>query len=218
MNDDHTLTVIRDRLAEVRDSLGEVHPGIPASEIIAGARRRRARRWLASAGAACAAAGLALALGLVLPSGGQARAVHVHLAAWSVDTNSDGTVTVTVHQLEHAALLARALGDAGVTAVIAVNAQCLNTQNQNALAQSGALRSGRAGVVIHPAAIPSGTRILFGLISGKYVSVWSPGTGWTHFRGNPAAAFGWGLVDSGKPLHCISTHHDAKYYYTAGTH
>jgi hypothetical protein len=215
MNDDDTLTEIRDRLAEVRDSLGEVPRSIPASEIIARAKRRRTRRWLASAGGVCAAVGLAV--GLVLPSGSQIRPVHVHLAAWSVDSNSNGTVTVTLHELTHAALLARMLGDAGVPAVIALNAQCLNTQNQNALAQSGALRSGHAGVVIHPEAIPSGARILIGLISGKYVSVWSPSTSWTHFHGNQAAAFGWGLVSSGKPLHCISTHRDAKYYYTSGT-
>ena len=108
MNDDHTLTVIRDRLAEVRDSLGEVHRSIPASEIIARARRRRTRRWLATTGAACAAMGLAVAL--ALPSGSQARPVHVHLAAWSVDSNSNGTVTLTVHELTHLALLVRVLG------------------------------------------------------------------------------------------------------------
>jgi len=214
MSDDHALTILRDRLAEVRDSLGEVPRSIPASEIIARARRRRACRWLATATTACAAIGLAVAL--ALPSASQIRPVHVHLAAWSVDTNSNGTVTLTVHELTHAALLARVLGEAGVAAVIALNAQCLNPQNQGALARSGALRSGHAGVVIHPAAIPSGTKILIGLISAKYVSVWSPSTGWQHFHGNRVAGFGWGLVNSGEPLHCISTHHDAKYY-SSGT-
>jgi hypothetical protein len=214
MNDD-TLSTVRDCLTKVRDSLGEVQPTIPASEIITRARRRRRRRWLAATGAACAAIGLTL--GLVLPSGGQTRAVHVHLAAWSVDTTSDGTVTLTVHELTHAALLARVLGEAGVPAVIALNAQCLDPHNQNALAQSGALRSGHTGVVIHPATIPSGTKILIGLIAAKYVSVWSPSTGWQHFHGDRVVGFGWGLVNSRKPLHCISTHHDAKYFYTSGT-
>jgi hypothetical protein len=215
MNDDDALATVRNCLTEVRDSLGDVHMSTPVSEIVAGARRRRTRRWLATAGAACAAVTLAVAL--ALPSGSQARPVHVHLAAWSVDSNSNGTVILTVHELTHAALLARVLGEAGVPAVIALNAQCLNPQNQNALAQSGALRSGHTGVVIKPAAIPSGTKILIGLISAKHLSEWSPTTGWRHLHGNRIAGFGWGLVNSGEPLHCISTHHNAKYYSTSGT-
>jgi len=216
MTDETTLTALRHRLTEVRDSMSDVHMTVPDSAIFASAKKRRTRRGIAAAMTTVCAV-IALVVALVL-SGGQARAIHVHLTAWSVDTNSNGTVTVTVHELTHASQLARVLSEAGVPAVIALNAQCLNTHNQNALAQSGALRSGHAGVVIHPAAIPSNTRILFGLISGKYVSVWSPSSGWTHFHGNPAAAFGWGLVNSGKQLHCISTHNDAKYYYSSGTH
>jgi hypothetical protein len=215
MNDDTTLTALKNRLTEVRDSMSDVHMTIPDSAIFASAKKRHTRRGIAALAAGCAAIGLALALVL---SGGQARAVHVHLAAWSVDTNNNGTVTVTVHELTHPGLLARTLGEAGVPAVIALNAQCLNPHNQSALARSGALRSGHAGVIIHPAAIPSGTRILFGLISAKYVSVWSPSTGWQHFRGNRVVGFGWGLVHSGKPMRCISTHHDAKYYYSSGIH
>jgi hypothetical protein len=212
MTDDTSLTALKHRLTEVRDSMSDVHMTIPESAIFATAKKRRTRRGIAAAmTAGCAA--IALGLALALP-GGQARAVHMHLAAWSVDTNSNGTVTVTVHELTHPALLARVLGEAGVPAVIALNAQCLNQDNQNALAQSGALRSGRAGVVIHPAGIPSNTRILFGLTSAKYVQVWTPSTGWQHFHGNRVAGFGWGLVRKGSPPNCISTHHDAKYYYS----
>jgi hypothetical protein len=60
MNDDQNLAMIRDRLAEARDGLGEMPVTIPASQIIARVGRRRARRRLISAGAACAAAGLAI--------------------------------------------------------------------------------------------------------------------------------------------------------------
>jgi hypothetical protein len=214
MNDDHTLTVIRDRLAEVRDSLGEVHRSIPASEIIARARRRRTRRWLATTGAACAAMGLAVAL--ALPSGSQARPVHVHLAAWSVDSNSNGTVTLTVHELTHLALLVRVLGEAGVTAVVTIHSDCLNPQNQNALARSGALRSGRTGVVITPAAIPNRTAVLFGLVPAYAMRTWTPSTGWVQGHGNRVVGFGWGLVNSGKPLHCAIAQHDTEYYATSG--
>ena len=59
MNDDGTLTALRNRLHEVRDSLGDVHMTVPASAIFAGAKKRR-RRGVAAAGAACAALGLAL--------------------------------------------------------------------------------------------------------------------------------------------------------------
>jgi hypothetical protein len=72
VNGDQTLTVIRDRLVEVRDSLGEMHPGIPASEIIARARRHRTRRLLVTAGAtgviAVACAGAVAAAELAGPA------------------------------------------------------------------------------------------------------------------------------------------------------
>ena len=60
MNDDHNVAIVRDRLVEARDCLGEMPMTIPASQIIARAGRRQARRRLISAGAACAAAGLAI--------------------------------------------------------------------------------------------------------------------------------------------------------------
>ena len=44
MNDDPTLTALRHRLTEVRDWLDDVHMTIPASEIFARDRRRRAHR------------------------------------------------------------------------------------------------------------------------------------------------------------------------------
>jgi hypothetical protein len=79
MNDDRSLAIIKDRLAEARDCLGEMPVTIPASQIIARAGRRRARRRLISAGAACAAAGLAIlavvTAGFDANSAAQARTV-----------------------------------------------------------------------------------------------------------------------------------------------
>ena len=71
MNDDHTLTVIKDRLAEVRDSLGEVYPSIPACEIVARARRSHVRRRLlpGMAGVLALAVAAALALTALAPAG-----------------------------------------------------------------------------------------------------------------------------------------------------
>ena len=117
MTDETTLTALRHRLAEVRDSMSDVHMTIPDSAIFANAKKRRTRRGIAAAmTAVCAAIGVAVAL--VLP-GGQTRAVHVHLAAWSVDTNSNGTVTVTIRQmLGNPAGLQQALAKDGVPALV----------------------------------------------------------------------------------------------------
>ena len=126
MNDDQTLAILRDRLGAARDSLPEVPRTTTASQIFRTTARRRTRRWLAGAVATCAAAGLTL--GLVLPAGGQAgpasappgraQPVHVNLAAWSVDTNPNGTVTFRLSNTSHPGRLQRALTAAGVAAVV----------------------------------------------------------------------------------------------------
>jgi hypothetical protein len=104
MNDDPTLTALRHRLTEVRDSLDDVHMTIPASEIFARDRRRRARRWLA-AGTGTAAA-LAVAVSMALPAShpaaGHPAARHrasgpgVQLAAWTVTRQADGSIQVSM--------------------------------------------------------------------------------------------------------------------------
>jgi len=123
MNDDHTLTVIRDRLAEAQDSLGEMPARVPASEIFARVSKRRHRRGIAVLAVACAATGLAVAL--ALPSRTQPTPVHAHLAAWSVDTNPNGTVTFKLRNTSHPAQLQRALAEAGVPAVVRWGEICL---------------------------------------------------------------------------------------------
>jgi hypothetical protein len=123
MNDDHALTVIRDRLAEAQHALGEIPAAGPAGEIFARVRKRRRRRAIAALTAACAVIGLALAL--VLPSGAQSRPVHVHLAAWSVDTSPDGTVTFKLRNVSHPARLQRVLAEAGVPAMVRSGEICL---------------------------------------------------------------------------------------------
>lgn len=123
MNDDTTLAALRSRVTEVREALGDVRMTTPASEIIARAQRRRTRRGLAVAGAACAAIGLAVTL--ALPSGAQARPVHIHLAAWSVDTNPNGTVIFKLRNTSHPALLQHVLAEAGVPAMVRWGEICL---------------------------------------------------------------------------------------------
>ncbi len=122
MTDDATLTALANRLAEVRDSVSGVRMTRPASEIFASASKRRSRRVLAAAGAACAAIGIALALAV---PGSQARPVHVHLAAWSVDTSPDGTVTFKLHNTSQPARLQHVLAQAGVPAMVRRGEICL---------------------------------------------------------------------------------------------
>jgi hypothetical protein len=115
-----------------------------------------------------------------------------------VNTNSNGTVTLTVRQLTHAAQLQRALAEAGVPAIVTFGKQCLNTQNQNALRQAGVtfkVSDHPPGDIITPTQIPPGTKLLFSL----NLAVVHSSTG--HItRG---VGFGWGLVKAGQPLHCI---------------
>lgn len=121
MNDDPVLAALTHRLTEARDALADEHMSIPASEILARGRRRRARDWLMAAAAACAAAGLAVSLTLAAGShapGNPAQPGPARLAAWTVVTNPDGTVTFTLRNTSHPVQLEHALARAGVPAVV----------------------------------------------------------------------------------------------------
>jgi hypothetical protein len=92
---DTSLTALKHRLTEVRDSMSD-RPGRCHFR-----RRQEAPHpprhscsddgWLRG-NRRCPC--------FTLPAG-QAPAVPVHVATWSVDTTSNGTVTVTVHELTH---------------------------------------------------------------------------------------------------------------------
>jgi len=116
MNDDAWLAAVGNRLAEVRQSLDGELMTIPVSEIFARDKKRRVRHWLTGTGACCAA--IVLAAVLSLAPGGSARPGHAQLAAWTVRTNADGTVTFTLRNTSHPAQLQRALAEAGVPAIV----------------------------------------------------------------------------------------------------
>jgi len=191
MNDDATLTAVRDRFREVRGSIADVRMGTTASEIFASAKKRRSRRVLAAAGAACAAIGIALAL--AVPAG-QARPVHVHLAAWSVDTNPNGTVTFKLRNTSQPARLQHVLAQAGVPAMVRRGEICLARGRHVLLPTQGIvsylngrptplssvfLLMGGHGAggkplnwswTITPAKIPKGDRFVISAIPGNRVS------------------------------------------------
>jgi hypothetical protein len=119
MNDEPTLTALRHRLDEVRDSLGGVHMTVPASEIFATDRRRRTRHWLAAGAGATAA--VAVAVGVALPASHPASEPGARLAAWTVTRQADGNIEVSFFGepgLRDPAGLQRALRADGVPASV----------------------------------------------------------------------------------------------------
>ncbi|MCT9931673.1 hypothetical protein N5079_15775 [Planotetraspora sp. A-T 1434] len=124
MNDD-------DVLGTVRDAMAGVHMHTPVQKLVAAGRSRRRRRIGGAAAGAALATGLALTLAIDSPqvnappvvTGNQ---VHVHLAAFSVDTNPDGTVTVkmTKQQSLDPEVMQRTLAQAGIPAQITINKWC----------------------------------------------------------------------------------------------
>ncbi len=166
MNDDATLTALKNRLAEVRDSLGDVRMNTPASAIFASARKRRARRGIAAV--AAAGAGIGLALALTLPLGSPARPVHVHLAAWSVDTNPNGTVTFKMKNTSHPTRLEHALAEAGVPAMVRWGEICLAQGRHVLLPTQGIVKV--TGVTFTVNGLPAQPGSVFLLIGGNRAS------------------------------------------------
>jgi hypothetical protein len=120
MNDTSVSAAVRSRLAEVDESLTDVHMGIPVGDILDRARRRRARRRLAALTVAAGTGGsLALAVAL-LASGGAAGsgADPAQLTAWTVSRQANGEITVTIRELNDPAGLQRELRADGVPASV----------------------------------------------------------------------------------------------------
>jgi hypothetical protein len=125
MNDTALSAAVRSHLTEVHDSLSTVHLDIPASEIVARARKRRVRRrQSALAGAAGIAACAALAVAALLPgSGTDSSTGQARLAAWTVAKQPDGSVMITLHAVRHPARLQQTLRADGIPAKVSVNRQ-----------------------------------------------------------------------------------------------
>ena len=141
---------------------------------------RRARYALAGVAAAAAVAiavlGIETGGGPLGPgstrSGGPAAhprgEVHLHLAAFSVDTTPDGTVTITLTQGQvfDPATMEHALARAGVAAVVTIGSVCTvpgtNSDGLNAVISRFPGRNGHSVTVITPAAIPAGEELSFG--------------------------------------------------------
>lgn len=141
---------------------------------------RRARYVVAGLAAAAVAAGVAVGISYSTGSGpstptsnppsSQHRAVHIHLAAFSVDTNPGGTVTLTLTQgqLFDPNAVRRALEQAGVPAVVTVGSICtVPGRPSNGLPDVISRPPGSNGAnstTITPSAIPAGEKLSFGYL------------------------------------------------------
>lgn len=171
-----------DLLAAVREDFAGVRMNTEAEAILTGGaslRRRRHRRRAYGAGAAalCAAAAISVASltpgsaspGPPGPSPGGTR--DAQLTAWTVQRQPDGAVAVTIRDMLNLPGLQRKLNADGVPAVVIAGEHNPSVcRNDKAMKQDMAsvIEFGRPGgpsperdfFVIHPAAIPSGSKLL----------------------------------------------------------
>jgi hypothetical protein len=159
----------------VKASMAGVHMRTPVEEIVAAGRSRRLRRRAGGLVAGAVVAGVAVMA--LLPStptqtapsvtASAAGPVHVHLAAFSVDTNPDGTVTMlTKAQTLDPATLQRALAQAGIPAIIKVGGFCDSTQKQrglDAVVHAERRPDGTVMLIFTPSAMPRGTELSIGI-------------------------------------------------------
>lgn len=123
-----------DILDLVDGSLSTVRMQRPIDEITARGRRLRTRRRSIAGAAAVGVLGASLAIALPLSGSSgqpavayaptQSQVVNVDLAAWSVHTNADSTVTLTVREYQDPALMQQVLARAGVSAIVTQGANC----------------------------------------------------------------------------------------------
>ncbi len=132
MNDTSVSAAVRSRLAEVDESLSDVRMGTPVADILDRARRRRARRRFAALAVAAGTGGSAALAAALLASGGAARssADPAQLTAWTVSSQPNGEITVTIRELNDPAGLQRELRADGVPASVSFSG------NQNPACQS----------------------------------------------------------------------------------
>ena len=175
MNDTTLSAAVKDRLTAVHESLSTVHMTVPASEIMARARKRRTRhRRTALAGLAALAAAGALTAGLALAAAVPGSGTHaghrtgaVQLTAWTVTKLSDGNIYVQIRQLSDPAGLQARLRSDGVPASVtfdsAPNPACHLYPADMALLErvfpqsyrSGSPPSPRGVIVISPSGLPA---------------------------------------------------------------
>ncbi len=173
-------------------------PGKRAAAVI---RRRAVLAGVLAVGTAVAVAGFA---GL----GTGAGPVHIRTAAFSVDTNADGTIRMTWDKSQysqHIAGLQQALREAGFPVLIKEGVFCKGPHDSGYLDPSGVGRGvgrvmkgenqpdGTVVFVFTPSAMPAGQELFIGYLSPSQLAI-------TH--GQPGSVER--LVPAGVPLTCTT--------------
>jgi hypothetical protein len=188
-----------DILDRVKQSLPEVHMTTPLEEVVdQGRTRRRRRRSRLAGGGLVAAVALAISLGAfeatrTTPSPGRASvlklghsAVHIQLAGYSINSNTDGTVTIrfTDEQSMNPTYMQQVLAKAGVPALIRIGSFCHTPTQPSGFEVSD--RQGPQGnvMVITPSAMPAGAELSIGYFSDQVA---------------------WTMIAIGQPLSCVTS-------------
>jgi hypothetical protein len=170
-------------LDALRDSLGNVTMHTPVEQIVAAGSARRRRRRVGVATGVVAVAGVAVGVTTLVSPSAEPSApggVHVHTAAYTVDTNPDGTVHVTWDKdryfADHEGLQA-ALRKAGFPVLIKVGEFCRGPHDDGKLDPSGVgpgvdrVMKGERGAdkkvtfVFTASAMPAGTQLFIGYLT-----------------------------------------------------
>jgi hypothetical protein len=160
-----------DLLAAVRDDFAGVQMNTEAGAIVAGGsslQRRRRRRRAYGTGAAAVAAVAAISAAWLTP-GSSGTAGHAELTAWTVQEQANGTIDVTIRDLLNLAGLQQKLNADGVPAEVITDAHypaaCVDrqamTHDMASVITLGPKVPDGYAFVIHPATIPSGSKLLF---------------------------------------------------------
>jgi hypothetical protein len=168
-----------DVICQVRESFSGLRMDLPVEQVFAASRARRRRRWSGLTAAAAATAGVAAALTLTLGGPAPARSGPpappsprpATLAAFSVTSGPGGSTTLTLYKgqrLDPSALRAD-LARHGIPALVTVGTFCRSagaSVSFGQVVQPSTLPDGTDVIVIHGAAMPSGTRLSIGYFSG----------------------------------------------------
>jgi hypothetical protein len=187
-----------DLLAAVREDFAGIRMNTQAGAILAGGGSLRRRRRLAyGTGATALAAAAAISAAWLAP-GSSGTTSHAELTAWTVQKQADGTIEVTIHDLLNLAGLQQKLNADGVSAEVISDthypAACVDreamTQDMASVITLGPAVPGQYALVIHPAAIPSGSKLLLDVT--HLTTVTSAGTTTTTGGGDPGRLWGLG--------------------------
>lgn len=188
MNDADTTRV----LDALKGSLDDVRLATPVEEIVAAGRVRRRRRRVAGAAAVALSTGLAVGVSALAnpPAAPPADAmsgagVHIHTAAYTVDSQKDGTVHATFDKGRYftdRAGLQAALRKAGFPVLIRTGVFCRGPNDDGKLSPagqgSGVTRvmegrreaSDRVTFVFKPENMPANTQLFIGYLNAAQLA------------------------------------------------